>query len=653
MEPLRKLPTHDEIRAAGARLVVLRAAPGSARLRAIRDWLDTASSEDSGGSLLRCDFAIGGPWAGVRDVVRNLWTDNPQTGSRRLLQRHARELSMVLPSRFRDREIPDLTLMDVAPPSERVRGHAMDRAYRLVQGLVEWTAEAAKVFDPTSWVFACDGFENAGSLATAFFQELLRRRGTDLDLTLLVTAAPGGEVPAFSHDFETLIVEPPPAPLLPDPDPTPDEGARRALKLEQATAGDVLAQREALPDILWLWSRNGRRDRILFWSAIGFTHCYYHAFYEDALRYGDAIRDHIDEVLALAPHLTRWNLVGALAYSDLAVRRPERALDFVLREGMARIDNPANQARICYVLAMIYARHLPPPDHEKAEACIHQGLAALDQADLSEEDRAFLRVFILNGLAFIRHRQGRAEEALELCRSGYALLEERLPPDRHRLHRSSLLYNMAQVHAALGSYETAVEYYTRAAGFDPNNTDFHHDRGNALAGLDRLEEAVADYQTAIRLSPPYHEVWTNLGQALKRLGRFEEARDAYTRALDLAPSQPLPRLGRAQSNAILGHLAEARADYTAALASAPDQPLLLANRAVLWFQENRLAEALADLDDAIRLTPDTADLYFNRAAVYEKLGRMDAMKEDLRAYLERSPGAEDREEVEARLAGSG
>ncbi len=619
------------------RLIVLRAPPGPARGQAIRDWLDGPENRGAGATLLRCDFAIGGAWAGVRDLVRNLWTAGEAAQAR-----HARELSMVLPSRCRDLEIPDLTLMDLAPPSERVRGHAMDRAYRLVQGLVEWTAAAFEGQSPSPRILACDGFENAGALATAFFRELLRRRGADLDLTLLVTAAPESKGPAFADEFETSLVEPPPAISsvpVPDPDdPAPDEAARRALKLEEATAGDVLAQREALPDILWLWQQNGRRDRILFWQAIGFTHCYYHAFYEDGLRYGDAIRGHVDEVLALAPHLTRWNLVGALAYSDLAVRRPEKALDFVLREGMARIDNPANQARICYVLAMIHARHLPPPDYEKAEAYIDQGLAALDRADLSDEDRAFLRVFILNGLAFIRHRQGRAAEALELCRSGYALLEERLPPDRHRLHRSSLLYNMAQVHAAAGSYERAVEYYTRAADFDPNNTDFHHDRGNALAGLGRLDEAVADYHAAIRLSPPYHEVWTNLGQALKRLGRFEAARDAYTQALDLDPSQSLPRLGRAQSHAILGHTSEARADYTAVLARDPDQPLLLANRAVLWFQEDRLDEALADLGHAIRLAPDIADLYFNRAAVYEKLGRIDEQESDLRAYRERNSG---------------
>jgi tetratricopeptide (TPR) repeat protein len=307
----------------------------------------------------------------------------------------------------------------------------------------------------------------------------------------------------------------------------------------------------------------------------------------------------------------------------------------VLREGLARIDNPANLARVCYILAMIHARHLPPPDYPRAEAYIDQGLAALEGADLPEEDRAFLRVFILNGLAFIRHRQGRSAEALDLCRSGFALLEERLPPDRHRLHRSSLLSNMAQVHAA--------------AGFDPNNTDFYNDRGNALACLDRLEEAVADYRTAIRLSPPYHEVWTNLGQALKRLGRIEEARDAYTRALDLDSRQPLPRLGRAQSAALLGRTAEARADYTLALAQDPAQPLLLANRAVLWFQEGRLAEALADLDQAIEMEPGNPDLYYNRAAVHEKLGRIEDMERDLRTYLERNPGAEDREEVEARL----
>jgi Flp pilus assembly protein TadD len=644
-----ELPAFDR---SAPRLLVLRHGPGDGRRRKLAAWVAGAEAAGARAFLLRCDFDFDGPWAGARALVRALLPE-VERDAPDLVERHARELATLLPHRCRGVEIPDLNLMDLTPPAERVRGYAMERAYRLAHGLVDWVAEwHRRQGDGRPWALACDGFEAGGTLGTAFVLELLRRRGAELGLTLLVTAERDGAAPEMPVGIGTIQVagdegteENGPA------DPMdPDEAARRALALEGSSRNDVLAQQEAVPEILHLWLEAGRADRILFWRTIAFTHGYFHGFYEDALRYAEGILDRIDEALALAPHLTRWNLVGAIAYSDLAVDRPERALACVLCEGLARIDSLANRARISYVLAMIQARHLPRVDLAAAEGHLHEGLVALAAAEISEADRAFLQVFLGNGLAFVRHRQGRPQEALELCRSGFALLAERLPPERHRLHRSSLLYNMGQVHSATGSFAEAIECYGLAAEFDPNNSELYNERGNAWLALGQAETAIDDYRRAIRLSPPYPEVWTNLGQAARRIGRFDQAVEAYTRALDLAPEALLPRLGRAQALAALDRRSEAIADYTTALAATPGDPLALSNRAALHFLDGRSEDALADLDRAVELDPGNADLYYNRAAALERLGRREEMRSDLLGYLRLSPEGEERAEVVSRLA---
>lgn len=126
---------------------------------------------------------------------------------------------------------------------------------------------------------------------------------------------------------------------------------------------------------------------------------------------------------------------------------------------------------------MLYARFLAPNDQDMAERCLHRALALIEQGDFSDEERHFQTVFLCNGLALVRLRQGRVSEALELCRAGVQRLNAHLSPERHQLHRSVLLFNIAQVHAQIGPYEDAIEYFGEAIKVDPNYSEYYNDRG--------------------------------------------------------------------------------------------------------------------------------------------------------------------------------
>jgi tetratricopeptide (TPR) repeat protein len=301
----------------------------------------------------------------------------------------------------------------------------------------------------------------------------------------------------------------------------------------------------------------------------------------------------------------RWFIVFKLLNSQIALGDVQASLKLAEEEGLKLVEHhPEWRIQLFYLMAMLYARFQKPRDLVKGEEYLERGLAAIEEANLPEGERHFHFVFNRNGLAMIRNFEGRHEEAIELCRSGFARLNAHLGAEQHRLHRSILLYNIAQVYAATRSYTEAIEYYSVAIAMDSNYSEYYNERGNILLHLGRLEEARADYLRAIELSPPYFEVFTNLGQCHRRMGAMAYAIESYSRALDLEPDHLLALLGRAKAHEELGHVEAAIADYTAALAHDSMQWEVVASRGVMYYEGGDLDASLADFDRAIELKPD-------------------------------------------------
>ncbi len=646
MHHLKDLPPYSLDQ--GVQLALVRGHEGPARARHLETWVEHARAQGAAAWYLSCDFDVAGPWAGLRDLFGDLYATIE--GRRpELLLPYASELTLLMPKLRRKFTHLRLNLTEVALPEEKVRNYPMDRAFRTVHGLVDLVARWQEVVQLPAWVIACDHFPQAGALTRRFFQELMRRRAEDLNLTLLITTSdPEAELRQFSGPFTpvTVDLELPAEPL---PARSPAEMAALAEELEERCADDRFELADNLPQLIHYWLHSDQPERARVWQGYAFGEYNHYGLYEDALRYSAAVLDHIDFIVANNDVFTRWNLVGSIANCYLAFGKPELALDIIFREGADKIDNHADRVRMCYVLALTYARFLQKPDLEKAEQYVHMGLEELEKAELDPTEKFFLKVFTLNGLAYIRHRQGRAEEAIELCQDGFALLQEKLPADKHVPHRSVLLYNLAQIYTMLADWDKAIEYYTGALTMDPNYSEYYNERGNVYLKLGRLDEAIADYHKAIELSGPYHEVWVNLGQAYKLLGRAEAAAEAYSKALDLAPDQVLSWLGRAQAREALGEADQALADYTAALALDPNQVQVLNNRASLYYEQGRLDAALQDLEQALSLDADNPEIHYNRAVALADCQRYPESIAEFQRFVALAPDADERAEVEQRI----
>jgi tetratricopeptide (TPR) repeat protein len=645
MNQLRPLPSDLS---AGDDVLLVEAPRGKRRWSHLSDLVSQARTSGATAHLLKCDFEVGGPWAGIRDlfaeVVRDLEVRAPD-----LIARHDYELVHVLPSLKRRIMVKNPSLTDLAPPDEKTRNYPADRAHRIAHGLIDLLAEWREG-SSQPWLIVCDEFESAGHFSRRFFAELSRRCCTSLRLKLVVTAAPAGGdrlrrefEPHCSTSLKILRIKYTP------PDPIDHLGAQRAAEaLEEKVAGDKLEEQIHLAELVHFWRKAGRDDKVFKWEYSSMAMLNNVGLYDDAIVYGERVRAVFDKYGEGNQEL-RWTMLVTLHMSYLAIRKVDEAYQVTMEDMVSEKEHPIRVFQLCYLLAILYARYLPDRDLDRSESLLDEGLRALDRAQLSEDKVHFMVCFNRNALALVRFLQGRHQEAIELCQSGSRRLDAHLDRGQYRLHRSVLLYNIAQVYDSVRDYGLAVEYYSAAMEMDPNYSEYYNDRGNAYLKMGRYQEAVEDYRVAIKLSPPYFEVWTNLGQSLRLLGRAAEAIGAYSRALDLKPDQALALLGRAQALESDGRMMEALKDYNAALVLTPEQWDALASRAVILYETGKFAESLSDLDQAILLAPQVAVLYQNRAQVLVALDRQADAASDLVNYLKLDPDADDRAEIEGRL----
>lgn len=594
-------------------------ARGAGRQQWIAGALGQGGANDVRPLAVSCDLATEGAWAGVADLFRALLPEI-EAADPALVRRHSYALALSIPELRRRFPLKDASLTDSGPVKERVRSYPVDRAYRLVHGLIdlldEWLPRRGGRL-----LLLCDAFDHSGALVRRFFRELVRRRLHRLPLDLVFVVERGGGVLANAHlDGRGGAIECVAA--AGDEERVDREGMAHLADELEALVGESSGTIDRyLPRLVHCCLAAGRRDRAQYWRSVTLAIYNHYGFYEDALFFGEPLLENLDEACAGEGRFSRWHIVSGLFNALVALGRPERAYQLVHDEALLKLDHPNDLVSVYYTMAMLHCRFLPTKDLAKAEEYLEKSLAIIDQTTLPESEKQYLAVFNLNGVAFIRHLQGRVGEAAQLCQDGFDRLKLHLTDEQYRLHRSVLLYNIAQVYTATRAYEKALGYYSAAMEIDPRYSEYYNERGSVYLRMGRPAEAIMDYERAIELSEPYHEVHTNLGQAHKLLGDANRAIDAYTKAIDLDPRQLLPWLGRAQAYEMTGRAEAALGDYTAALALDGSDALTWSNRAVLHYETGCLEQAVADLDEAIVRAPGLPDLYANRAIALTDLGR--------------------------------
>ena len=292
-----------------------------------------------------------------------------------------------------------------------------------------------------------------------------------------------------------------------------------------------------------------------------------YGFYHEARHFIGIFLPHF-EALVADDQSRRIHYVSKMNICFVMTDDPESALWVIDELAGSHLSRPHHVASMHYIFAMHYLRYAQAKNLERAErhllVAVEKIAQAKDEPDF--HDYPFQKVFIDNGLAFLRARQGRRQEALELCKCGFDFLNQELGGERHLLHRSVLQYNIAQVYVMLGQFEEATEHYLNAIRMDPNYSEYYNELGNIFQEQETYQEAAKLYAAAIERSAPYPEVFFNKAVCHLRLDELEEALVDFETSLDLNPDQPQAQALRADILREQGNATGALQGYDAAIA---------------------------------------------------------------------------------------
>ncbi|SCZ53981.1 TPR repeat-containing protein [Arthrobacter sp. UNCCL28] len=282
---------------------------------------------------------------------------------------------------------------------------------------------------------------------------------------------------------------------------------------------------------------------------------------------------------------------------------------------------PLDAVRALYGKAMLYARHHPSGlrSLDRSEALLNEAYAIIQglTPDERENDNVvFDEVFNRNGLALILFRRGNVDDAVRLLRWGIEKLT--LTGEKVAIHRSVLIYNLAQCHKQSGDPAAAISTYVELLDVDPHMPEYHLEAAKCLASAGELAQALDACRTALKLDETLAAAWGLTGVYEGELGRHDEAATAHARAASLAPRihahttdlvYSLVLAGRVDEAAhhvdgwIVGDLAQSEAERRASLS------------AEILVRQGHFADAMEPLEAGLALFPESEVLTANREAI--------------------------------------
>ena len=623
---------------------------------------------------VRCHRRLRGPYTGANALLRGVVPSLLEVDSELVASRAtevvtmAAELSPIIP-------VPPQTLTNLANRAERTRFYSVARTLRLSHGATELLLDWARLLRPQGVVIEFAELDDADPTDREFVSVLLRR----CDPRKVTVIAEAREADDALGDALARYARPVSRPVKTGPRWQAGTDLAQIFIDSDGTSTDprVCAAYEELPAD----QRARRHDaRAATLAATGepsvrFGAIPYHLEHgtDPVGAGGEAVLAAVEETFDLGCYEASLELAARGRELVAGTEQPERYWNFTNKVGaclsylkrgargfsyfdeLRRITtNPDVHMNSCYMMAMLYTRHLPPGDHDEFRALewVNTAIALADRHP-DPHRRVFMGAFMRNARALVELHRGDPEAALTLVNEAIAMTDADLGPDEQLLHRSVLLYNRAQIRNAMSDFTGSLRDYDVVISRDPEYGDYYFERAGVRRSAGQYDGALADYATAIKLSPPFHEAHYNRADMLRELGDMDAALADLDYAAVLDPNHVDTLVNRADLLLERGDAERARADieagleldpananlltakgslladsgdtdgahasYAAALASDPGFAAAWANRAVLLFAAGNLTEAVNDLDRAIALGDDPA-LRANRAIALADLG---------------------------------
>ena len=327
------------------------------------------------------------------------------------------------------------------------------------------------------------------------------------------------------------------------------------------------------------------------------------------------------------------DLDGARREIDLLLEKKPRSKDAEFLLGrIAALEGHPDEAEAAYRRALAFDAH--DTEARNALGLLLEGRGRHEEA--LEEFRQVVAVDAdfaeaRNNLGAALRALGREDEAADAFRKAIAL-DPRTPGPYN---------NLAILLEDRGDYGAAETLLREALKRAPKDADVHSNLGGLLHLTGRDADALAELQRAIALDPRSASAFNNMGAALERLGRRGEAIAAYRQAVSLdAGSADLRRnLGLALWRG--GASEEGERELRRAVASG-GAGALGAVRALgdMLLESDRVVEALDLATAESGRRPSDADLKLLLGECAQRAGRTEQAAAAFDAALRLRPGDE-------------
>lgn len=246
------------------------------------------------------------------------------------------------------------------------------------------------------------------------------------------------------------------------------------------------------------------------------------------------------------------------------------------------------------------------------------------------------------GLANLLKSEERHQQAL-------AIYEQVLTADPKN---KQALIGLGQGQRAIGENETALRTFLQAAIVDPSDAEAFYYAGQVLVEIRRFDQAIDNYRKALKVNPNYPRLHLAIGQASLAKGDFDQAKSAATEEKKRNPKLSDPMILLAEIYFATKQYGECALEYSNALKLRQDVDLYV-KAATCYRQSGSLEIAQDMLSLAKQRENGYADIYKEQGAVFQLKGDNEAALESYQMYLELSPNAPDRAQIQQFIQGLG
>lgn len=201
-----------------------------------------------------------------------------------------------------------------------------------------------------------------------------------------------------------------------------------------------------------------------------------------------------------------------------------------------KVGEDIDIARANYSIAMLYLRHHLPQlkSKELGEKYLEEAYQILQRIDnIPSSKLEFEKVFNRNGYALYLFNIGQVDEAIEILKEGISKLNGE---NKILLHKTVLIYNLAQCYVRLGRYRDAITTYKEVISLDPYFPEYHAELGKCYMQVEEYEKAIEELKLALNYNPTIGELNSLLGFCYQEINQLLEALFYFEKAFDRYPT---------------------------------------------------------------------------------------------------------------------